>query len=312
MSHQTSPAAALEGAGEACALCGCARQSVLHVTRDRHYGIPGDFTVARCDDCQLVFLSPMPTEAQLASFYPDDFYAYQPHPKDSAGKRALKMLLSIEIRTLDPKFPQPGKVLDLGCGSGQFLAGYRERGWEVWGVEPSKKAAQYGREQYGLNIVGGTLLEARLPAGHFDYIRSNHSFEHVPNPNEVMRELRRLIKPDGLLHIGVPNIDSLNGRLFGKYWWYLGAPVHTFGYSVETLTRMAAKHGFERVRTQYNGDFSGVVGSLQIFLNRANGKPSSQGRLINSAPAKVLGHWTAGLINRFEQGDAIELTFRPV
>jgi SAM-dependent methyltransferase len=202
-------------------------------------------------------------------------------------------------------------MLDLGCGSGEFLAAWREKGWEVWGVEPSLKAAAVGREQYGLNIHGGSLLSAKLPAGHFDFIRSNHSFEHIPNPNEVMAELRRIIKPGGKLHIGVPNIDSLNGALFGKYWWYLGVPVHTFGYSVRTLAGMAEKHGFELERTQYNGDYSGVTGSLQILLNRNSGRRSSEGALMGFLPAKLAGQWLAKGINALGRGDAIELTFHP-
>ncbi|GAM08242.1 ubiquinone biosynthesis O-methyltransferase [Geobacter sp. OR-1] len=294
----------------ACALCGSKQSSLLCETRDRHYGIPGEFTIARCNDCGLVFLSPMPTESQLAAFYPDDFYAYQPHMSSSGIKGVLKNLLRMEIKTKDPVFSKPGRMLDIGCGSGQFIAEYRRLGWQVWGVEPSLKAAQFGREQYGLEIFGGTLLEAKLPSSFFDFIRSNHSFEHIPNPNETFEELRRIISPNGLLHIGVPNIDSLNAKIFGKYWWYLGAPVHTYNYSVATLTKMAEKHGFARVRTRYNADYSGIIGSLQIFLNRRSNKTSSEGALINFVPARLLGQWLAKLVNVLQQGDAIELTFR--
>lgn len=298
---------------EVCPLCGSGEQLVVYVTRDRHYGIKGEFTVVRCASCSLVRLSPMPSEKELASYYPEDFYAYQPISVTNRGIRyLLRRVLLCAVHTKDPRFTAPGALLDLGCGSGAFLAEYRKRGWEVWGVELNTRAATYGREVEGLNIFGGSLIDAKLPSHYFDYIRANHSFEHIPNPNETLRELRRVIKATGLIHIGVPNISSLNARVFGRYWWYLGAPVHTFNYSPDTLVSLAKKHGFAPVRIQYNSNYGGVIGSLQIVLNRNSERKSTEGLLMNSAPIKMFGQWAAKLLDVFRQGDAIEVTLRPV
>lgn len=298
---------------EICPLCGSGEQLVVYVTRDRHYGIKGEFTVVRCSSCSLVRLSPMPSEKELASYYPEDFYAYQPISATNRGMRyMLRRVFLCAIRTKDPRFAVPGTLLDLGCGSGAFLAQYRKRGWEAWGVELNTRAATYGRAVEGLNIFGGSLLEAKLPSNYFDYIRANHSLEHIPNPNDTLRELRRIIKPTGLLHIGVPNIDSVNARVFGRYWWYLGAPVHTFNYSRNTLIRLARKNGFTPIRVKYNSDYGGTVGSLQIVLNRNCARKSTEGLVINSTPIKVVGQWVAKLFDVIRQGDVIEVTFRPV
>ncbi len=292
-----------------CPICDCVEHKHLYTTRDRHYGIAGNYEIVKCVNCALVFLSPMPSAEELMALYPDDFYAYKSHKKRGPVKRLLRILLG--MNTKEPKFRRPGCLLDLGCGSGEFMDLYRTHGWGVWGVEPSLKAAQLGREKYGLNIFGGTLPEAKLPDAYFDFIRCSHSLEHIPDPNVIFAELRRIINPAGRLHIGVPNIDSFNARLFGKYWWHLGAPVHTFSYSPKTLAALAEKHGFVPEKVQYNSDSAGIVGSIQIFLNRNGLKKSTEGRIVNSALAKLLGQLIAKLLDLFKEGDVVELTLRP-
>jgi len=87
-------------------------------------------------------------------------------------------------------------------------------------------------------------------------------------------------------------------------------PVHPFSYSVATLSKMLQKHGFVIEKVSYNSDFSGVLGSLQIFLNRHSNRVSTEGRLFNFFPFVVLAHWTAKLLDRLKQGDAIEIICR--
>lgn len=108
--------------------------------------------------------------------------------------------------------------------------------------------------------------------------------------------------------IGVPNIASLNARLFRCYSWYFGAPVHPFNYSVRTLAQLLMKHGFVVDRVAYNGDYTGVLGSLQILANRHTWRRSSQGRLINSRLLHIVSQWLARLLNIVGAGDATELT----
>jgi SAM-dependent methyltransferase len=293
----------------ACPLCLGNQYQHLYTTRDRHYGIQGWFSIARCRRCSLVFLNPMPDETTLAGMYPETYYSYQDFfKKPSALKELVRKLLLIRIGTKDPAFPAPGRMLDIGCGSGNFLYTMRERGWETYGVELNAQAAALGKECAGLEIFPGNLLDAHFPSAHFDYIRANHSFEHIANPNEVLREIHRILKPSGKLMIGVPNIDGLNAKLFRTYWWYLGAPVHTFNYSVKTLSQMLQKHQFVVERVTYNSDYSGIIGSIQIFLNRNTQRVSTEGRLFRNPAAVTLGQWIAKLFDRFRAGDAIEIT----
>jgi SAM-dependent methyltransferase len=240
--------------------------------------------------------------------YPSDYYAYQNLFGLNRWKQFLKGMLGFSLGTKDPHFESPGSVLDLGCGSGWFLESMRARGWTTYGVEINGSAVKLARDSTGLEIYCGVLPEANFPAESFDYVRSNHSFEHMSDPHETLDEIRRVLKPRGKLHIGVPNIDSLNARTFKRYWWYLGAPVHPFNYSVSTLSHLLAKHNFRVETVRFNSDFYGILGSLQIWLNRKNRGKSTEGGVVNNFLLRLICQWIANLVDLFRLGDEIEIT----
>jgi SAM-dependent methyltransferase len=255
----------------------------------------------------------MPTLAYLERAYPAEYYAHQAVPgTGSVATKILRRLIFYAPKhTGDPKFRNPGRMVDIGCGAGEFLLKMRIRGWEVQGVEMSRAAAEAGRRLYGLDIVGGTLGEAQLPSATFDYVRLNHSFEHMTDPIQALTEIRRIIKPRGRLFIGVPNGDSLAAQVAGRYWWNLGPPVHPFTYNPATLSRLLREAGFAIERLSFNSSFAGLVGSLQIYLNRGTKRPSHVGWAMGCFPLRLAGHWTAKILDLFRMGDCIEITAIP-
>jgi SAM-dependent methyltransferase len=293
-----------------CPLCDREKLETVYLARDRHYGIPGTFRIVQCLGCSLVFLNPMYSEEELSPLYPASYYAYQDNFRRTLWKEILKAIVGFRIATKDPQFSVPGRMLDLGCGTGWFLRDMRDQGWEVHGVEINSGAAELGRKQGRLNIFAGTIQQANFPSDYFDYVRANHSFEHISCPSETLDEIYRILRPDGRLLLGVPNVASLNSRIFREYWWYLGAPVHPFTYSVDTLGRFLMKHGFEIIKVNYNSDCSGILGSCQIWLNRNIGRKSTEGALINNPILKILSQWAAKGIDLLKAGDVIEITAR--
>jgi SAM-dependent methyltransferase len=290
-----------------CPLCEGQKFEPAYLVGDRHYGIAGRYRIVRCARCTLMFLNPMYSDEELGALYPDDYYAYQDNFSRSRSKELIKSLLGLHIGTRDPEFSSPGRILDLGCGTGWFLREMRDKGWDSYGVEINLVAAELGRKKAGLNITAGTLRQADFPEDFFDYVRANHSFEHTSCPSETLVEIRRILRPGGRLLIGVPNVAGLNAKIFGQYWWYLGAPVHPFTYSVRTLTQLLEKQQFEIVKVTYNSDYSGILGSSQIWANRTNGRKSTEGALYKNPVLKVLFQWVAKCLDLFGAGDAIEI-----
>jgi SAM-dependent methyltransferase len=286
-----------------CPVCNSRRSAGRFQARDFHYGNQGVWWERKCADCGSYRLDPMPSHDELVRMYPqEDYYAYRLKPR-SPVRELAKRLLGISFDTREPAFAAPGRMLDFGCGAGDFLIRMRDRGWTCAGVEVNDAAIRVAQNH------GFTVRKSLAEYGdaEFDYVRANHALEHVPDPAAVLFDMYRVLKPGGTLFIGVPTNDGQTARLFGPYWWYLGAPVHPVTFSTRGLTELVRATGFEVVKTSTNSDWGSVVGSLQIFLNRRARRPSSHGVILSLKPLLVLGHWLAKLQDLAGLGDKLEL-----
>jgi SAM-dependent methyltransferase len=250
----------------------------------------------------------MPTAAEIAGFYPEtEYYAYRPAAPRSSVSRALRRLLGFRPgMTREPKLAPPGRVLDFGCGAGDSLAELRDRGWECHGVELSPRAIAVARGR-GLDVRPATDGPDGFPDDTFDYVRANHSLEHVLDPPAVLRQMHRVLRPGGTLFLGVPTRDGLPAKLFGRHWWYLGPPVHPLTFSTSALLDLLRSVGFHPTRVSTYSDYGSIAGSLQIYLNRNGARRSSEGALFRFKPALLLGHWAARLLDPLGLGDKLEV-----
>jgi len=289
-----------------CPICCSGEFETLFRAKDPHYGIVGEYRIRRCRGCGLRFVHPMYSDEDSARLYPQDYYAYQDARPSPKWKVIFKGILGYRLSSKDPKFDSPGRMLDVGCGSGEFVASMKAQGWDAQGIEISSSASQAGRIK-GLQIACGSLGDEKYPSESFDYVRASHSLEHMSNPDTVLEELHRILKPKGKLLIAVPNCDSWNARIFKQYWWHLCPPLHAFGYSVETLSHILGLHRFHVEQVTYNSDYLGILGSAQIWRNRKNGKRSSEGWLFTNRLLRVLCGWVSRLEDAMHRGDMIEV-----
>jgi SAM-dependent methyltransferase len=288
----------------ACPACAGRQSAPRFRARDPHYGNEGWWWERECSHCRSLFLDPMPAPSEIPGFYPEaEYYAYRPASSPSRLKQAFMKLLGFSTAPREPEFARAGRVLDFGCGAGDFLAQARARGWECCGIEMSQRAIEAAHAR-GLEVRRSI---AEYPDASFDYVRANHSLEHVLVPAAVLREMYRVLKPGGTLFVGVPTRDGLAARIFGRYWWYLGAPVHPVTFSTAAVTDLLRSIGFRPVRVGTNSDYGSLAGSLQIFLNRHTNRSSSDGFLFRFKPALLLGHWAARCLDLLGMGDKLEV-----
>lgn len=226
-----------------CPLCDADDPALWRWGRDRLHGRPGWFRLVRCRQCEMIYLNPRPTRDTLMGFYPADYVSYRPPlALESRFRRWERRLgLARRCRAITRR-QQPGRLLDVGCGTGDFLVALQERGWRCLGVELQPQAARVVRQQ-GLWVLPGDLLDLPLRDATFDAITFWDVLEHLPAPRPALERARALLRPGGLIAVTVPRLDSPEARLFGPYWAGLDVPRHLSVFTYTTLDRMLKSVG---------------------------------------------------------------------
>jgi len=160
--------------------------------------------------------------------------------------RARKWTLDWKLHLVQQLVPNSGSILDLGCGTGEFLSALMPF-YTVEGIEPEARAAQFAAQHFGMNVHAGTLKDIAVNSAPFDLITLWHVLEHIPDPVEAVRKLQTLLKPGGKLLIALPNVGSLDARWYGADWVALDAPRHLWHFTPQTLKSLLEGNGFHPV-----------------------------------------------------------------
>jgi len=223
----------------------------------------------------------------MGQFYPEEYGPHRlegHHPQRKSRRfRFLKDL-------------SPGRILDVGCGNGDDLIRLKSNGWALYGVEPNPYAAAHAR-RVGIEVFSGPIEQAPFPESSFKVITLFHSLEHVHDPVLTLRQVARLLAPNGLVLVRTPNVASLNFRLFGIHWHGLEIPRHLYWFDPHCLRLLAERAGLHLRRWRCRSGARGFRYSLM-----------SPARLIfRFRPlrlyTKVLFEW---IVDGLRQGDVME------
>ncbi len=205
------------------------------------------FTLYSCEACRCLFLHPMPDSREIERFYPADYWW---NARRSGGLKKLesvyrKLALHDHIAFITKAAGVRGvDVLDVGCGSGTLLGLLKQRGFRVNGLDFSPEAAAIAKAENGVDVAVGSLEEAHFPAESFDVVTLFHVMEHVTNPRLVLAQVSRVLKPNGVAILQVPNIESWQFKIFGARWYGLDIPRHVIDYSRNSMLKLLADSGF--------------------------------------------------------------------
>jgi SAM-dependent methyltransferase len=254
-----------------CPACGGALGVALLRAHDLMWGVPGRFSVSRCEGCALGVTLPAVEDAQLASFYPASYGAHSPPLTGalalvSAGVQRLlaaQALRSMPLRSLAEL--APGRLLDVGCGNGELGSWLVRRGWSVVGVEPSPEACALARER-GVDARNGILAEIELEPGTYDAVVFRHSLEHVTDPVADLRRVRRALREGGIAIVSAPNFDCWQRASFGECWFNLEVPRHRIHFNAASLQRTLAAAGFTQIATCTTTSSIALPASIQYVL----------------------------------------------
>jgi 2-polyprenyl-3-methyl-5-hydroxy-6-metoxy-1,4-benzoquinol methylase len=277
----------------ACALCGSTHAE--RILQKRINATGGDllFHLWRCAVCNLVWTEPQLPSQALEPHYAEEYWG-------EGGVEAVDegwIRRDQRYRTgFLHRFCSAGSILDVGCGLGFFLRALDSSRWDRYGIEPMPVPYREAARALGSERIRNTeVIAAGLPSGKFDVVTFWDSLEHLPNPRAILQEAGRVLRPGGIVLIGLPNYGGYQARHFGEDWFGLSLPHHFFHYTPETLTKLLEKCGFRvRVMEDRTGpeNYHALKHSLLNGLTRRHGRRAGRLRYYLAKP--LLHPWEWG------------------
>jgi len=276
---------------------GCLKNDQVILTGcDLLHGLPGKFDIVKCGTCGLMRTNPRPTPETIGFYYPDDYGPYvgtrvqQTALKRTSCVRKLlkpifKRLFKFNTNTL-PLLP-PGRLLEVGCASGAFMHHMAGQGWQVEGIEFSRKAAQ-AAAQLGFVVHAGPLETAPEPSGLYDLIVGWMVLEHLHDPVGALKKLYGWAKPNAWLVLSVPNSGSLEFRCFKEKLYALHLPNHLYHFTPETLGNVLHAGGWTLEKIHHQRVLSNLIASMGYVLK--NKGFDGLGQKLIGFPARS-GYW---------------------
>jgi SAM-dependent methyltransferase len=255
-----------------CPVCGTAQPAFFYL--ENHY----DYY--KCKDCRLLFLHPLPTAENLHDHY-QEYLPVEPKLVDDWGYE-MEPVIASSVRFITDQFNAPGRLLDIGCGYGFFLEAMQKCGWEVEGIELSKPAADIARGKK-CGIIHAHAVEEMGDLAGFDVITMFYVIEHVADPVAILKAVRKLLKPGGILILRYPNTSPLLSfsKPLARKLTLMQAPSHLYDYDGDSMARIMAEAGYGSMQTTIDANtrsphpvkrfISCQIGKIPVWLARMSG-----------------------------------------
>lgn len=287
---------------ERCPYCSSGQISFLFKAPDRLTKFPGEFSLARCQACGLVFQNPRVKESDIGFFYTSDMGYFQ-LPSSKQTKKTLLakakaflvkqalinhfgygvkkrcpfyFFLTLPLKRVSyikgfPVFKKQGELLEIGCSNGDFLEQLKNLGWKVRGVEMSKDTAEYARKERGLDVMAARIEDCQFRQGQFDVIIMRMVLEHLYHPFDVLQKLTLWLKPQGQLIFSIPYFNGFEFRWFKKYSYGLQLPTHITFFNKRVLGDCLKAQGYKKVKFYHQFFDRDVVASAHYKYQETKG-----------------------------------------
>lgn len=244
----------------ACNICGGIKAAHVAVNCGLH--------VTRCVECGLIFVNPQPTTEAILAYHSahdlmmrNGWSSYFEHTQDQLEALWDERLTDMERWVGGREI----RLLDVGCGPGDFLHFAHQRGWTATGFDFAPSVAQLAHDKYGLVVNVGDLASLEYPAGSFTILSMWHVLEHLRDPGAILMRAHELLAPDGLLVLEVPNVNCFWRR---SYRYPFSAILHLFHFSPSTLALLVQKAGFELISCRHGNTGLLCSGNVKMIAKR--------------------------------------------
>ena len=252
-----------------CVYCGSRDMHTALITKDYSDDTLPSYSFSQCNDCALLFQNPRVPESAIGSFYKKNYQPYSAQ-YNKITELFIARRTKREVREFKRLNPKLKRVLEIGCSWGKYLMALRDYGGlETVGVEIHEESSRAGKKLQ-LDIRSGDLLSQKFPSNSFDLVVMNHVIEHLYNPVETLREVKRALSSGGVLFIRTPNIKSLDRAIFGNYWLDYDPPRHIALFSPPLTQQLLSSIGFKDVKIKYESLPNEFILSIRNMLRDKN------------------------------------------
>lgn len=281
-----------------CPICNSETDQQKFLVKEMYYGIDETFEYVDCGNCGLIYQSNPPEN--LGPYYPENYHCHHIKPKSFHPKTWILNIRDKAIvqgkensiaHFIDKRRPTPqilktfantkptlnARILDIGCGSADFLFQLEDIGFKyLTGIDPFLPDA-LNQIPSSIHFYKKSIFETEEK---FDIITLNHVFEHMSEPDLVFEKLDKILKPNGTIMIRIPVSDGIAWQTFRENWYQLDAPRHLFLHSSKSINILAKRNGFEIVKTVFDSTITQFTRSALYekgitsidFLNKYEGK----------------------------------------
>jgi len=209
------------------------------------------FGIYQCDNCRLMFTNPRPDDIEINDYYKSDNYVVHAEKKNNIINYLFLVVRKISIKRkfeIVKKYDINKKILDIGCGTGTFLAYCKNKGMEIAGIEPSELARNIALQKYKLNNIYSVKEFNFLHKNYYGIITLWHVLEHVHNIDEYLNNISNLLSKDGTLIIALPNPDSYDAYYYSNFWAAYDVPRHLYHFNKNVIENLLANYNFNLIK----------------------------------------------------------------
>jgi len=235
---------------QGCAICGA--KSLYPALQATDNTVSHErFTIAECAECGAWFTNPRPDQSSIADYYRSDDYISHTNSSATLQDKLYQVVRRRALhgkRKLISSYRTNGRLLDVGCGTGQFNGLMKTHGYLVTGVEPDTGAREQAIADHAIEVLPN--LESIPSAEQFHVVTMWHVLEHMPDLRRTLKKLYSVMADRGFLFIAVPDRESWDASHYGPDWAALDVPRHLNHFRRKDLSRLLQEHGFELKKVQ--------------------------------------------------------------